>query len=96
MVPDEFPQDAAHAHLLLGSQLLARDGGVLIGFLDLMFLEGHLNNLVAQVDEGDARGVVAAVHNHVDSVSEFLVVVEELNGIGVVIHSFSFWNMVQR
>ena len=87
MVPDEFPQDTAHTNLLLGSQFLAGDGGVFVGFLHLVLLEGHLYELVAQVDEGDARGVIAAVHHHIDSVSEFLIVIEEMNGIGVVIHS---------
>ena len=53
-----------------------------------MLLESHLHNLVAQVDEGDASGVVAAVHHHQDSFSELLVVVEEMDGVGVVIHSF--------
>ena len=86
MVPDEFPQDAAHAHLFLGSQLLTCDDGI-IDFLHHVFLKCHLHNLIAQVDEGDARGVVAAVHDHVDSVSELLVVVEEMNGICIVIHS---------
>ena len=86
VVPDEFPQDAAHAHLLLGSKLFARDNCI-VGFLHHILLERHLHNLIAQVDEGDARGMVAAVHYHVDSVSHFLVVVEEMNGIGVVIHS---------
>ena len=88
MVPDEFPQDAAHLHLLLGSQFLTGDDHAL-GFLHLVLLKSNLNKLVAQVDEGDASGVVAAVHNHVDSVSHFLVVVEEMNGIGVVIHGCS-------
>ena len=96
MVPDEFPQDATHAHLLLRSEFLTCDGCVLVSLFYLMLLEGHLNNLVAQVDESDARGMVAAVHHHIDSVSELLIVVEEMNGIGVVIRSISFWNMVQR
>ena len=95
VVPNEFPQDAAHLHLLLGSQLLARNDHV-IWFLYLVLLESELNKLVAQVDEGDALGVVAAVHNHVDSVSHFLVVVEEMYGICVVIHIDLFWNMPQR
>ena len=90
VVPDEFPQDAAHAHLFLGSQFLARDGGVIIELFHLVLLESHLDKLVAKVDKGDARGVVAAVHHHIDSVSEFLVIVEEMNGIGVVIHVFLF------
>ena len=46
MIPDEFPQDATHAHLLLGSQFFARDGGVFVGFLHLILLEGYLNELV--------------------------------------------------
>ena len=96
MVPNEFPQDATHTNLLLGSEFLTGDGGVIIELFHLVLLESHLDKLVAQVDEGDARGVVAAVHHHIDSVSELLVVVEEMNGIGVVIHSISFWNMVQR
>ena len=96
VVPDEFPQDAAHTDLLLGGELLAGDGGVIIELFHLVLLKSHLNKLVAKVDEGDARGVVAAVHHHIDSVSELLIIVEEMNGIGVVIHSFSFWNMVQR
>ena len=87
MVPDEFPQDAAHTDLLLGCELLAGDGGVIIELFHLVLLESHLNKLVTEVDEGDARGVVAAVHHHIDSVSELLIVVEEMNGIGVVIHS---------
>ena len=90
MVPDELPQDAAHADLLLRGKLLTRDRDILVGLFHLMFLEGHLHNLVAQVDEGDARGMVAAVHHHDDSFSEFLVVIEEMNGIGVVIHVFLF------
>ena len=85
MVPNEFPQDAAHAHLLLGGKLFARNDRI-VGFPHLVFLKSHLNNLVTQVDESDARGVVAAIHHHVDSVSEFLVVIEEMNGICVVIH----------
>ena len=88
VVPDEFPQDAADVHLLLGGKLLARHDHA-FGFLYLVLLESYLDKLVAQVDKGDARGVVAAVHNHVDSVSHFLVVVEEMNGIGVVIHGCS-------
>ena len=86
MVPDEFPQDAAHTDLLLGREFLTGDGGVIIELFHLVLLESHLNKLVTEVDEGDARGVVAAVHHHIDSVSELLVVVEEMNGIGVVIH----------
>ena len=86
MVPDEFPQDAAHTDLLLGCELLAGDGGVIIELFHLVLLESQLDKLVAEVDEGDASGVVAAVHHHIDSVSELLVVVEEMNGIGVVIH----------
>ena len=86
MVPDEFPQDAAHFHLLFWGKLLACDDHAL-GFLHLVLLKSELNKLVAQVDEGDARGVVAAVHYHVDSVSKLLVVVEEMNGICIVIHS---------
>ena len=96
MVPDEFPQDTAHTDLLLGGELLAGDGGVIVELFHLVLLESHLNKLVTEVDEGDARGVVAAVHHHIDSVSELLVVVEEMNGIAVVIHSLSFWNMMQR
>ena len=96
MVPDEFPKDATHTDLLLGCEFLTGDGGVIIELFHLVLLESHLDKLVAKVDEGDARGVVAAVHHHIDSVSEFLVIVEEMNGISVVIHSFSFWNMVQR
>ena len=90
VVPDEFPQDAAHTDLLLGGELLAGDGGVIIELFHLVLLESQLDKLVAEVDEGDARSVVAAVHHHIDSVSEFLVVVEEMNGIGVVIHSCFF------
>ena len=86
MVPDEFPQDAAHTDLLLSCELLAGDGGVIIELFHLVLLESQLDKLVAEVDEGDASGVVAAVHHHIDSVSELLVVVEEMNGIGVVIH----------
>lgn len=86
MVPDEFPQDATHTDLLLGCEFLTGDGGVIIKLFHLVLLESHLNKLVTEVDEGDARGVVAAVHHHIDSVSELLVVVEEMNGIGVVIH----------
>ena len=86
VVPDEFPQDAAHLHLLLGSQFLTGDDHAL-RFLHLVLLESYLDKLVAKVDEGDARGVVAAVHHHIDSVSEFLVVIEEMYGICVVIHS---------
>ena len=86
VVPDEFPQDAAHVHLLLGCQLLTRDDCI-AGFLHLVFLESYLDKLVAQVDESDTRGVVAAVHDHVDSVSHFLVVVEEMYGKCVVIHN---------
>ena len=86
MVPDEFPKDATHANLLFGSEFLTGDGGVIIELFHLVLLESHLNKLVTEVDEGDASGVVAAVHHHIDSVSELLVVVEEMNGIGVVIH----------
>ena len=85
MVPNEFPKDAAHLHLLLGGQLLTGDDHA-IGFFHLVFLKGDLDKLVAKVDEGDAGSVVAAVHNHVDSVSHFLCVVEEVYGICVVIH----------
>lgn len=91
MVPDEFPQDAAHLHLFLGSQFLTGDDHAL-GSFHLVLLKGNLNKLVAQVDEGDAGGVVAAVHNHVDSVSHFLCVIEEMYGICVVIHSCSNLN----
>ena len=87
MVPDEFPQDTAHTDLLLGGKFLTGDGGVVVELFHLVLLESHLDKLVAKVDEGDASGVVAAVHHHIDSVSELLVVVEEMNGIGVVIHS---------
>ena len=87
VVPDEFPQDAAHTDLLLGGEFLTGDGGVIIEFIHLVLLESHLDKLVTEVDESDACGVVAAVHHHIDSVSELLVVVEEMNGIGVVIHS---------
>ena len=86
MVPDEFPQDAAHTDLLLGGEFLACDDRI-IGFLHHVLLKSHLHHLIAQVDEGNARGVVAAVHYHVDSVSKLLVVVEEMNGICIVIHS---------
>ena len=86
MIPDEFPQDAAHAHLLLRSQFLAGDNRI-VGFLHLVLLEGHLHDLIAQVDEGDARGVVAAVQHHIDSFSELLVIIEEMDGVCVVIHS---------
>ena len=95
MVPDEFPQDAAHAYLLLGSKLFARDDCIL-SFLHHVLLKCHLHDLIAQVNKSDARGVVAAVHNHVDSVSHLLVVVEEMYGICVVIHIDLFWNMPQR
>ena len=88
VVPDKFPQDAAHAHLLLGGKFFARDDRI-FNFLHLIFLESHLHNLIAKVDEGDARGMVAAVHNHVDSVSQFLIVIEEMYGISVVIHGYS-------
>ena len=33
--------------------------------------------------------MIAAIHHHIDSVSEFLVIVEEMYGIGVVIHGYS-------
>ena len=88
MIPDKFPQDTAHAHLLLGGKFFARDDRI-FNFLHLIFLESHLHNLIAKVDEGDARGMVAAVHNHVDSVSQFLIVIEEMYGISVVIHGCS-------
>ena len=84
-VPDEFPQDAAHAHLLLGGQLLTRDDAVFRNH-HLVLLEADLDNLIAQVDKSDARGVVTAFHHHQDSVSELLVAVEEMYGIGVVFH----------
>ena len=87
MVPDEFPQDATHTDLFLGCEFLAGDGGVIIELFHLVLLESQLDKLVAEVDEGDASGVVAAVHHQIDSFSELLVVVEEMNGIGVVIHS---------
>ena len=61
VVPDEFPQDAAHLHLFLGSQFLTGDDHAL-GSFHLVLLKGNLNKLVAQVDEGDAGGMVAAVH----------------------------------
>ena len=85
MVPDEFPQDAADAHLLLGGQFLARDDGVGRN-LHLVFLEAQLDDLVAQADKSDARRLVATVHHHKDSFSHFIVVVEEMNWIGVVFH----------
>ena len=85
MIPDEFPQDAAHAHLLLGGQLLACDDGVGRN-LHLVFLEAQLDDLVAQADKSDARRLVATVHHHKDSFSHFIVVVEEMNWIGVVFH----------
>ena len=96
MVPDEFPKDAAHTDLLLGGEFLTGYGSVVVELFHLVLLESQLDKLVAEVDEGDARGMVTAVHHHIDSVSELLIIVEEMNGIGVVIHSFSFWNMVQR
>jgi len=83
VVPDQLPEDAAHAHLVLGGEFLADDGGVLVGLFHLVLLEGHLHDLIAKIDKGDALGMVAAVHHHVDSVSEFLIVIEELYGIGV-------------
>ena len=86
MVPDELPQNTAHTDLLFGGEFLTGYGGVVVELFHLVLLESHLNKLVTEVDEGDARGVVAAVHHHIDSVSELLVVVEEMNGIGVVIH----------
>lgn len=87
MVPDEFPQDAADAHLFLRCEFLIGDGGVFVKLFHLMFLESQLHKLVAKVDESDARSVVAAIHDHHDSVSQFLVVVEEMHWICVVIHS---------
>ena len=86
VVPDEVPQNAAHHHLFFGSQLLAGDDHAL-GLLHLVLLKGELDNLVAQVDKGDACGVVAAAHNHVDSVSQFPLGVEEMYGKCVVSHS---------
>ena len=86
MVPDEFPQDAAHAHLLLGSQFFARDDGI-VGFFHLVFLEGHLHDLVAQVHKSDARRLVAALDDHKNSISQLLIIIEDMYWICVVIHS---------
>ena len=87
VVPDEFPQDAANAHLFLGCEFHVGDGGVFIMLLHLVLLESQLHELIAKVDESDARSVVAAIHDHHDSVSQFLVVVEEMHWICVEIHS---------
>ena len=88
VVPNKFPQDAAHHDLFFGSQFLAGDDYTL-GFLHLVLLKGELDKLVAQIDESDARCVVAAVHNHVDSVSQFLFGIEEMYRKCVVIHGHS-------
>ena len=87
MVPDEFPQDATHTDLFLRSKFLIGNGGVFVKLLHLVLLESQLHELVAKVDESDARSVVAAIHDHHDSVSQFLVVVEEMHWICVEIHS---------
>ena len=93
MVPDEFPQDATHAHLLPGSKFLARDDGVGRD-LYLVFLKAQLDDLIAQADKSDARGVVATVHHHQDSFSEFLIVVEEMYGTIVVVHGICFLGLM--
>lgn len=87
MVPDEFPQDAANTHLFLGREFHVGDSSVFIMLLHLVLLESQLHELVAKVDESDARSVIAAIHDHHDSVSQFLVVVEEMHWICVEIHS---------
>ena len=95
MVPNEFPQDAAHAHLLLGGKFLACDDGILWDhFLDV--LETHLYNLIAQVHKGDAYRLVAAFDNHENSRSQLFVIVKEMHRFGIVIHNYSFWMMAQR
>ena len=96
MIPDELPQDATHADLLLRSQFLTRNGGIIIELFHLVLLKSHLNKLVAKVDEGDASSVVAAFHHQIDSVSQFLIVIEEMNGICIVIHNCSVLLMMQR
>lgn len=86
MFPNELPKNAAYPDLVLGGKLLTGDGGVFIGLLHLMFLKSHLHKLIAEVDEGDALGMIATVHHHVDPDSELLIAVEELHWIGVVFH----------
>ena len=90
VIPNHLLQNTAHADLVLRREFLAGERRVLVSLLHLMLLKGHLHDLVAQVDKSDTRSVVAAVHHHIDSFSEFLVVVKELYWICVVVHNAVF------
>lgn len=92
MIPDEFPQDTAHAHLLPWGEFFARDDGVRWNH-HLVLLETNLDDLIAQVHKSDAYRLVAAFDDHENSISQFLIVVEEMHWFGIVIHNCSFLDL---
>ena len=89
VIPNEFPQDAADAHLVFGGKLVVGIGGV-HGVGHRMVVDGLLPDLEAQVDEGDAVGVFAAFDELEDAVLQVLVVEKDVDWIWIVVHGFMF------
>ena len=88
MLKDEFPKDAADAHLVFGGKLVVGISGAL-GVVHRMVVDSLLPDLVAQVDEGDAVGVLTTFDELEDAVLQVLVVEKDVDWIGIVVHGFS-------
>ena len=60
VIPDQFPQDSAHANLIVSTKFLTGKGGVFVSLLHPMLLKSDLNQLITKVDKRNTRSMVTA------------------------------------
>ena len=85
MLPNEFPQEAAHAHLVLRGEFVTRVSGV-FRVVHGMVVDSLLADVVAQVGERGARKRFVAVDEGQKALLQILVIEENMDWVGIVIH----------
>ena len=86
VLPDELPEEAAEAHLVLGGEFLAGVDRVFeVG--QSTVANGLLPHLMAKIKESSTRGCVVLLYDDLDEVLQSLVVVKDVDWVCVVIHS---------
>ena len=77
MVPDEFPKEAAHAHLVFRSQHLAGVNRVFeVGKGTVA--DGLTPNLVAEADKSGSRNRIVALDGYFNQMFQSLIIVENV------------------
>ena len=85
VLPDEFPQEAAHTELVFRGEFVIRiDGAVGVGYG--MVVDGLLADVEAEGVEGGARRGVVADDEREEALLQILVVEKDVDRICVVIH----------